>query len=250
MLKTGDFFMQKNEMDKSGLIIIKICIFSIVLSLTALLLCGIFNYFNTNSSNQTIGTFPRTVIIDAGHGGEDGGASSADGTKEKDLNLSVALNLGKLLESDGYSVIYTRFDDSMLYTTSEGSKKMQDLKNRLNIARENEEAIFISIHMNKFSQEKYSGLQVFYSTNNKISEELAKIIQRNTHKFQQTENNREIKSAGSNIYLLHNINNPAVLVECGFLSNQEECKRLKDETYRKEIALVIYSSVIEFFENI
>lgn len=242
--------MQRNEMDKSGLIIIKICIFSIVLSLTALLLCGIFNYFNTNSANKTTWTVPQTIIIDAGHGGEDGGASSADGTKEKDLNLSVALNLGKLLESDGYSVIYTRADDSMLYTTSEGSKKMQDLKNRLKIAKENEEAVFISIHMNKFTQEKYSGLQVFYSNNNKASEQLAKIIQTNTHDFQQNENNREIKAAGSNIYLLHNIKNPAVLVECGFLSNPKECEKLKDETYRKEIALVIYSSLIEFFEKI
>ena len=250
MLKTGDFLMQKNEMDKSGLIIIKICIFSIVLSLTALLLCGIFNYFSTNYSNKTAWTAPHTIIIDAGHGGEDGGASSADGTKEKDLNLSVALNLGKLLESDGYKVIYTRSDDSMLYTSSEGSKKMQDLKNRLNIAKENEEAIFISIHMNKFSQEKYSGLQVFYSTNNNTSRELANIIQTNTHKFQQNKNNRETKTAGSNIYLLHNIKNPAVLVECGFLSNIEECEKLKDEIYRKEIALVIYSSVIEFFGNV
>ena len=242
--------MQRNEMDKSGLIIIKICIFSIVLSLTALLLCGIFNYFNTNSENKVALTAPKTIIIDAGHGGEDGGASSADGTKEKDLNLSVALNLGKLLESDGYSVIYTRTDDSMLYTTPEGGKKMQDLKNRLSIAKENEEAIFISIHMNKFTQEKYSGLQVFYSNNNKASEQLAKIIQTNTHDFQQNENNREIKAAGSNIYLLHNIKNPAVLVECGFLSNPIECEKLKDETYRKEIALVIYSSLIEFFEKI
>jgi N-acetylmuramoyl-L-alanine amidase len=104
--------------------------------------------------------------------------------------------------------------------------------------------------MNKFSQAKYSGLQVFYSCNNKQSETLAKIIQSNTQKFQQNENNRETKMAGSNIYLLHNIKNPAVLVECGFLSNQEECEKLKNEIYRKEIALVIYSSIIEFFEKI
>ncbi len=242
--------MQKNEMDKSGLIIIKICIFSIALSLTALLLCGIFNYFNTKTSPKTANTIPHTIIIDAGHGGEDGGAISSDGTKEKDLNLSVALNLGKLLESEGYSVLYTRTDDTMLYTDSTRNKKMQDLMNRLNIAKENENAVFISIHMNKFSQEKYSGLQVFFSDNNKQSENLANIIQSNTQKFQQNENTRETKVAGSNIYLLHNIKNPAVLVECGFLSNKNECEKLKNETYRKEIALVIYSSVIEFFENI
>jgi N-acetylmuramoyl-L-alanine amidase len=242
--------MQKNEMDKSGLIIIKICVFSIVLSLTALLLCGVFNYFTKKQLHKTTNSIPRTIIIDAGHGGEDGGATSLDGTKEKDLNLSVALNLGNILESNGYSVVYTRTDDTMLYTNSNGSKKMQDLSNRLKIAKKNENAIFISIHMNKFSQAKYSGLQVFYSCNNKQSETLAKIIQSNTQKFQQNENNRETKMAGSNIYLLHNIKNPAVLVECGFLSNQEECEKLKNEIYRKEIALVIYSSIIEFFEKI
>lgn len=237
-------------MDKSGLIIIKICVFSIVLSLTALLLCGVFNYFTKKQLHKTTNSIPRTIIIDAGHGGEDGGATSLDGTKEKDLNLSVALNLGNILESNGYSVVYTRTDDTMLYTNSNGSKKMQDLSNRLNIAKKNENAIFISIHMNKFSQAKYSGLQVFYSCNNNQSEALAKIIQSNTQKLQQNENNRETKMAGSNIYLLHNIKNPAVLVECGFLSNQEECEKLKNEIYRKEIALVIYSSIIEFFEKI
>lgn len=242
--------MHKTQMDKSGQIIIKICVFSIILSLTALLLCGIFNYFNAKSTNEIASTISRTVIIDAGHGGEDGGASSSDGTKEKELNLSVALNLGKMLESNGYRVVYTRSDDSMLYTNGAKNKKMQDLRNRLKIAEDNEEAIFISIHMNKFSQEKYSGLQVFYSKNNNASGVLAEIIQNNTRKFQQTENNREIKTANSSIFLLHNINNPAVLVECGFLSNAAECEKLKDETYRKEIALVIYSSVIEFFEKI
>ena len=133
--------MQKNEMDKSGLIIIKICVFSIVLSLTALLLCGVFNYFTKKQLHKTTNSIPRTIIIDAGHGGEDGGATSLDGTKEKDLNLSVALNLGNILESNGYSVVYTRTDDTMLYTNSNGSKKMQDLSNRLNVAKKNENAI-------------------------------------------------------------------------------------------------------------
>ncbi len=243
--------MQKNEMDRSGIIIIKICIFSIVLSLTALLLCGIFNYFDNRKNNKNVWIPPpkTTVIIDAGHGGEDGGAPAADGTKEKDLNLSVALNLGKLLENSGYSVVYTRSDDTMLYTSAEGSKKMQDLRERLNIANENQNAIFISIHMNKFSQEKYSGMQVFYSKNNTLSQELANHIQKNAQTFQQKENKREIKAAGSNIYLLHNINIPAVLVECGFLSNPQECDLLKNETYRKELAVVIYSSVIEFLNK-
>ena len=122
--------MSNNEMDRSGAIIIKICIFSIVLSLTALILSFIFHkwiYQDDYTVNQAR-NFP-TVILDAGHGGEDGGAISSTGIKEKDLNLSIALKVGKMLEAQGYSVIQTRTEDKMLYTTkNKGSLKMQDLR--------------------------------------------------------------------------------------------------------------------------
>ena len=249
MFETGDFFMSKNKMDKSGAIIIKICIFSIIFSLTAMVLCGIFNYFDRKKTDVcSVPEYP-VVIIDAGHGGEDGGAVASDGTKEKDLNLSVALSLGNMLEMSGINVVYTRTDDRMLYKVNEGSKKMQDLRERLNIANLYENSIFVSIHMNKFSQEKYSGLQVFYSQNDPKSQEIAKMIQIKTKENIQPYNDREIKPSGHNIYLLDKIEIPAVMVECGFLSNQEECEKLKNESYRMELAAVIYSSLIEFFEN-
>lgn len=241
--------MTKNEMDRSGAIIIKICIFSIILSLTALLLCGLFQYFD-GLKNKAIWSdeIGKIIIIDAGHGGEDGGASAPDGTKEKELNLAVAATLGKMLEASGYTVIQTRSDDIMLGDDSySGSAKMRDLKRRIEIAEENDNAIFISIHMNKFFQAKYSGLQVFYSKNNKSSVELANMIQNNTREYLQKDNNRQSKEAGSNIFILDRISSPAVLVECGFLSNPEECSRLKDMEYQKELAAVIYASVIEFY---
>ena len=240
--------MQENEMDRSGKIIIRICIFSIVLSLTALVLCYAFQRWNGKQRSTWSNNPEFTVVIDAGHGGEDGGASSKDGTKEKDLNLSVALQLKSILSASGFNVVLTRSDDSMLYTDkTHGSLKMQDLKNRLAVANSTENGILISIHMNKFSQEKYSGLQVFYSKNNDKSIEIARSIQQSNHSFLQTQNTREIKPAGSNIYLLDNAKVPAVLVECGFLSNPEECEKLKSTDYQKQLAAVISGAIIDLY---
>ncbi|MBR6681536.1 MAG: N-acetylmuramoyl-L-alanine amidase, partial [Clostridia bacterium] len=128
--------------------------------------------------------------------------------------------------------------------------KMQDLKNRLDISKQHENSIFISIHMNKFSEEKYSGLQVFYSQNSDESAVLASKIQSKVKEHLQNDNDRETKKANSNIYLLDNIETPAILIECGFLSNPDECTKLSSEDYRKELAGVIYSSVVEFLDEV
>ena len=243
--------MPKTEMDRTGSIIIKICIFSIAFSLTALLLCALFYSKFYKEDDQTLKNVNKPVIvIDAGHGGEDGGAISANGIKEKDLNLDIALTVGDILKSSGYNIIMTRSEDKMLYTEYEkGTLKMQDLRKRLEIANTNENVIFLSIHMNKFSQSKYSGAQVFYSRNKDDSKVLADTIQKNIKSNLQIDNNRETKSAGSNIYLLNNIKQTAVLVECGFLSNEEECALLCTDKYQKELSLVISSSVIEFLNK-
>lgn len=242
--------MYKNKMDKSGTIIIKICIFSIVLSITALILCAVFDHFSSQNKSVLNEKILPTIIIDAGHGGEDGGAVAADGTMEKNLNLLVASKVACILKASGYPVLMTRSNDSMLYTDPDsGSKKMQDLRERINIANSAEDGIFVSIHMNKFSQEKYSGLQVFFSKNDSKSRDLANCIQNTVKNTLQSENNRESKPAGSNIYILENIEIPAVLVECGFLSNPEECALLNSEDYRKELACAISLSLIEFFSG-
>ena len=238
-------------MDKTSKIIIRICIFSMILSITALLLCMMFNRVDKNKNTSASPAERPIVILDAGHGGEDGGASSKDGLKEKDLNLDVALTLGNMLEANGISVIQTRTEDRMLYTEyKKGSLKMQDLKNRLQVSKQNENSIFISIHMNKFSEEKYSGLQVFYSRNSEESAVLANKIQTKVKEYLQNNNDRETKKANSNIYLLDNIDTPAILIECGFLSNSDECTKLSSEEYRKELAGVIYSSVVEFLNEV
>ncbi len=190
----------------------------------------------------------RAVIIDAGHGGEDCGAIGNTGVYEKTLNLEISLQIGELLEKAGYTVIYTRTEDKMLYTPEEnikGIRKISDLKNRCKIAENNPEAIFVSIHMNSFGDARYSGLQVYYSDNNETSDILADKIQTSVKDGLQPENKRRIK-AGRDIYLLEHIAIPAVLVECGFLTNRTECEKLSEKEYQKELCFSIVCGIIEY----
>ncbi len=189
-----------------------------------------------------------TVIIDAGHGGRDGGASTEDGVLEKDLNLAVAKKLESLLSLSEVNVVMTRETDVMLAEESSSHKKLDDLNARLAIAEENENCIFVSIHMNKFPVEKYRGLQVYYSKNHEGSRVLADMIQEKTAAHLQSGNARLTKAADSSIYILHHIEVPAVLVECGFLSNNEEAELLQNEEYQASLAALIAASVLEFIE--
>ena len=173
----------------------------------------------------------NTVIIDAGHGGEDCGAIGVSGVYEKDLNLEVAMMVGKLLTEQGYTVVYTRTDDKLLYTEAEnikGIRKISDLKNRCKIGAEYSNSIFISIHMNSFGDARYSGLHAYYAPDDSASERLAHTIQNKVRSDIQPSNNR-VPKPGKNMYLLENLENTAVLIECGFLSNAEECKKLSEK---------------------
>jgi len=193
----------------------------------------------------------RCVIIDAGHGFPDGGAVGQSGVLEKDINLNVAMNLQSYMESNGTNIILTRSDDNGIYDIqgSIKNKKVSDIKNREKIIDESDADIFISIHMNKFPQEQYSGPQVFYSANNPDSELLAKCIQNSMTAALNPQKKREIKKADGSIYLLKNAQIPAVLVECGFLSNSEEEKKLIDEKYQRQLAWSIYCGIVEYFNE-
>ena len=190
-----------------------------------------------------------TVIIDAGHGGRDGGASTESGVLEKDLNLAVALKLRDLMRELDVDVVMTRETDIMLADESSTHKKRDDLNARLNMARERENCIFVSIHMNKFPVEKYSGLQVYYSGNNEESRVLAEAIQAKAGEFLRKGNARTVKMADSSIYILHHIEVPAVLVECGFLSNPEEAALLGTEEYQNKLAAVIFAAIAEHVQG-
>lgn len=186
-----------------------------------------------------------TIVIDAGHGGLDGGAMTESGVLEKHLNLAVAKKIEKILSLANVDVVMTREEDVMLADESSKHKKQDDLNARLHTVDAYEKCVFVSIHMNKFPVEKYSGLQVYYSKNNDKSKILADAIQSKTVATLQSGNARMTKAADSAIYILNNIHVPAVLVECGFLSNTEEAALLQDEEYQDKLAAVISCAVLD-----
>ena len=194
---------------------------------------------------------PRTVIIDAGHGGEDGGAVGVTGLVEKDLNLDLAGRLCALLEADGVRVIMTRTEDVLLYDRGadyQGRKKVLDLAARQAIGDANPDAIFVSLHANTFPEQIYHGLQVWYSPNSEKSVLLAESIRAEVVSTLQPDNHRQSKQAGSNIFLLHKLQIPTVLVECGFLSNPAECNALADPAYRDRLAYALYKGICAYYE--
>lgn len=190
----------------------------------------------------------KIVIIDAGHGGEDSGAVGTTGVYEKDLNLEIAKCVGEELEKQGYVVVYTRVDDRMLYKPEQnikGIRKISDLKGRAEIASRYKGALFISIHMNSFGDERYSGLQVYSQDKNLESKRLAECIQNRVKDDLQPTNKRRPKGE-SGIYLLENLENTAVLIECGFLSNRAECEKLSEKEYQKQLSFSIVCAIIEY----
>jgi N-acetylmuramoyl-L-alanine amidase len=210
-----------------------------------------------SGSKEQISSIEHTdtpiVIIDAGHGGEDGGTVGVNRAYEKDINLSIAKKLDTFLRAAGIRTVMTRTEDILLYdrnTNYEGRKKVLDLAARLKISEEYENAIFVSIHMNAFPEAKYKGLQVYYSPNDPLSENLAQRIQVMTKEALMQENNRKIKSSGGKIFLLDRMKTPSVLIECGFLSNPEECERLCDEAYQNELATVISCAILDHIKEI
>lgn len=231
-------------------VIFSFSVFSFLFVLS--ILVSVNTTVQTTSSVNFTQNPTKTIVIDAGHGGFDGGAVGYDGVIEKGINLDIALTLRDLFLINGFEVVMTRTQDVGLCTEQAKTireKKTQDMKTRLDMIRANPNAIFISVHQNKFDQPSSSGAQIFYSKNNEKSELLASIIQRQMREKLQPENTREHKKSGKELYLLDQSDMPAVMVECGFLSNPEESKKLQDPIYQKQIAFVIFSSVMEFLKS-
>src|SRR5574344_2316533 len=229
----------------------------VILLTAVVVICAVFvlifnglsggKIYNTAAANSSCTL--STVVIDAGHGGEDGGAVAADGTMEKDINLSISKYLKEMFASVGYNVIMTRESDCAIYdegTDTIRAKKISDMKNRLKIFNQSDSNVVLSIHQNKFTENRYNGTQLFFSPNNRNSALLADSIKNSVVKFLQPENTRETKSANKSIYLLWNSNVPSVIVECGFLSNQSELEKLKTEEYQKEMAFAIFCGFLEY----
>ena len=194
---------------------------------------------------------PLEVVIDAGHGGEDSGAV-ANGILEKDINLDIALDLRDILTACGCRVIMTRTEDKAIYDSSASTlreKKVSDLKNRVSLINGGDNRILVSIHQNKFEQSKYSGTQIFYSKNDPMSFKLAESLRASVTGMLQPDNKRELKPADDGIYILKNAKVPAVIAECGFISNPEEAKKLSDSEYRKKMAFSIACGVLDYMNG-
>lgn len=194
----------------------------------------------------------KVIVIDAGHGGIDGGGKSQSGILEKDINLSIALKTKEALEAEGYKVVMTRTEDVGLYT--EGNKKVrekkrEDLTNRVKIKKESNCDVFISIHQNMFPQKSCKGAQV-WSAGNEESKKLGQIIQQKFKEDVDTSNKRVAKVANKEYLILNDGHKGASLIlECGFLSNSEESVLLAKEEYQAKIATTILKSVNEYFNG-
>lgn len=190
------------------------------------------------------------LVLDAGHGGDDAGCVQGD-VLEKDLNLSVTQRLSTFLTLCGVPHCCTRERDMALCGEDvKGERRRTDLTNRLRLAQEQPQAIFLSIHMNRFADPRYHGLQVFYSPNADSSREFAQTVQHACTTYLDGENNRRVKKAGSNIFLLYKLQGTAVLVECGFLSNPQECTLLQTDTYQQQLALLLGSAALEYLRQV
>ena len=191
----------------------------------------------------------KTIVIDAGHGKPDEGAQSSSGTTEAETNLRIALKLQNLLEHSGSSVILTRSDENAIYDLDAKTlkeKKISDIHNRVKIGNESSADIFVSIHLNKIPQQQYDGWQTFYNAESAEGQKLAVSIQNNLNNAIQKENNRIAKSI-ENVYIIKHVEIPITIVECGFLSNPEEEKKLLEDEYQNRLAWGIYNGIIDYF---
>lgn len=200
---------------------------------------------------ETLTQTGKTVVLDAGHGGEDPGAvSEFSGAKEKDITLAIVLETKNLLESDGYTVILTRSEDVLNYTDenlSMTAKRRQDLQARKKLMDESNADIVVSVHLNAFTDNRYSGAQTFYTKQSVSSKKLAIAIQDAMRAHLDEANTREALLKSEDIIITKNCKVTTTIVECGFLSNEEEEKRLINQDYQIRIAEAIKLGIDDYF---
>ena len=225
-----------------------------ILFIIMFILISTFTYSINTKKEKIISTSSlpvsnKVVILDAGHGKPDEGASSNLGTTEESINLKITKKVQNLLEQSGSTVILTRSDENGIYDQDENSlrnKKVSDIKNRVKIGNESSADIFVSIHLNKIEQSQYYGWQTFFKQNNEQSKKLAQNIQQSLNESIQKENKREsLKISGK--YIIDHVEIPISIVECGFLSNPEEEKLLQQDKYQSRLAWGIYIGIMNYF---
>jgi N-acetylmuramoyl-L-alanine amidase len=231
--------------------------FSLGVSFVACVMLFVLALINNNNpaviqtgSGSATNSGKKIIVLDAGHGGLDSGCVGVNGALEKDINLAIVKNLEALLTFSGYEVVLTRNEDRSMHDDGvEGirNQKISDMNNRLKVVQSYPDSLFISIHQNQFTQPQYFGAQMFYNTNHRTNFKLATIMQRLFSEL-QPENNREVQLMNENLFLFKDAKQPSILIECGFLSNENDAKNLSDETYQKMVAFTIYKGLCEYFE--
>lgn len=204
------------------------------------------NFFNVMSGEAY--QEKLLIVVDPGHGGRDPGKVGVNGALEKDINLSISMKLRTLLEDNRFEVIMTREEDIGLYEETDSNKKRTDLNNRIHIINEANPLVAISVHQNSFTQENIKGAQVFYHQESPDGRRLAEILQAQIKGSLGDDNHRKAKS-NTSYYMLKKTECPLVIVECGYLSNNNEASLLVNEEYQEKLALGIYLGIIEFLDK-
>lgn len=216
--------------------------------LCLILITTSLNFYSISSSASLATESKFTVVIDPGHGGIDSGVTgSVSGEKESTLNLYLAKALLKRFYADGINAVLTRNSEAGLYGSYSAGFKLRDLKKRVEIAEKFGCDLFISIHMNKFSDNKRRGAQFFYKAGDEKSKLIARSIQNQLNGME--ESRRDFSALAGDYYVLNNSKCTAVLIECGFLSNEEDEKLLLTDKYREKIAHEIFYGVVSFYEK-
>ncbi len=193
-----------------------------------------------------------SVVCDAGHGYPDGGAVASDGTQEKDINLAITKKLCEVLETKGINVTLTRKDDNGIYDSSANTireKKISDMHKRVEIINNSSADLFLSIHMNSFTDTSAKGIHIFYGGEGEKTKKLAEEIQQSIVNVTGAQAH-SVKEVSKSLYLMKNSKIPSILVECGFLSNPQEAKLLQDEEYQAKIAWAIADAVCNYKNNL
>lgn len=190
-------------------------------------------------------------MANSAHGGFDGGAVVGE-VLEKDINLKISNSLCNMLRASGFNVICIRDDDSSTEsdpTATIAARKRSDLNNRLKIAKENPDAVFVSIHLNKFPSTSVKGAQMFYAPKNNDSKKLAEYLKTSVKDLLQPDNHRAIKAGTKSTFLLYYSPIPTVIAECGFMSNPEEFSKLQTEEYQSKIAFSLLCGILNYFNS-
>lgn len=219
----------------------------LVLGALVCLTAGARRYWQSQAVLAAATDAGTCIVLDAGHGGEDGGASSQDGVLESGLNLEIVLRLRQLFALFGQETVLTRDGDYAIYDSGAGTlaeKKVSDLKNRVALVNGTPGALLLSIHQNYFGQSQYDGAQLFYGQG-ELSQRLAEALQDGFAEALGSGTDRRAKAVEDGVYLMTHVQAPAVLIECGFLSNAAECAKLQDGGYQKKMAALIVGTVLD-----